>query len=326
MRPTFHRPSPRRLFTIALVALSCGACSGGRAPLALEPQVQPGADALLPVRSPDSRPMSGSSFYPLEIGNAWSYDGSFSDDFFFDDGRAYHDERSYTQENVLMCEETVNGLAYLVERDSQKYGALTGLTQYVRYRQSAAGLFELDLPLNTPGCAIELEPSARAGTPPEPALPDAGALRAACLRAYATLMERRNWAMRAAGADPEDGVELTRLAYPLYVGARWRIRDEPLFTARVVGFEVLHLPAGNMSGFKIQIGSELFGPHDRVYSWVSRNGFLAFSSDLEVPIVDVDATIGVAKFHEDRLLTEFQVARHLPWSTQAAAPVAQIEP
>jgi len=319
---------PLRLFTIALAAFASGACSSGRAPLAPEPQVHAEPDAVIPARTPPSRPSSEPVFYPLETGNAWHYEGMYAYAYLFDDGRYFHEERPYVQDNVLSCEEEApGGTGYVVEQQTLDYGGL-GLRQWVRYRQSGAGLFELDSPVNTPGCGVELEPSTSAWSPPEPALTGAGALRAACLRARETLRERQQGARRAAGLDPASGSELTRLAYPLFVGAQWRIRDEPLYMAHVVGFEQVHLPAGTLVGFKVQITSELFGPRDRVYFWVSRNGFLAFTSDLQAPILlENGVPIGEATFHEERMLTAFEVARHLPWvlSRDAASSAVKDE-
>jgi hypothetical protein len=207
--------------------------------------------------------------------------------------------------------------------------------QFVRYRQSATGLYEADIATSQPPPCFEFEP----GNASRPAVDegrlrlDSAARQQAYDRARAGILARLDRLRSAAGLGvPAPGEELKRLAYPLYVGSQWQIRSDPLFTARVVARESVSLPAGRMAGFKVQIQSEpdagpqprrdpaLLGPRDRVYFWVGRNGFLLYTFDLVGTIVDVEGNpIGELSVSERRELVDYAIERSLPWAPATAA-------
>ena len=297
------------------VAALCLGCSRG--PSALEPEFEDVAGAAL---LGDGRDLTGSSqtgFIPLEIGNVWRYQGRVVEGSFFDDGPAYQTEREYVMNSELVCLEERDDRSYVVARE------LVGLddivyVQWLRLRQTSMGLFEADV---WPGLAPECAPEVGAGARPEAeahvfAQPQR---QAAYERARAKLMEKLDLVRRAieAGRRPpaSSGGEITRLGYPLYVGARWQIRSDPLFTSRVVAHERVRVPAGHLAGYKVQIQSELFAPRDRVYFWVSRKGFLKYAYDLRGPVVDVEGNvIGEVTFFERRELTGLEIRRPVPYA------------
>jgi len=179
----------------------------------------------------------------------------------------------------------------------------------VLYRQDRAGLYEADLSVGQlPGSNGELAAARNAPAPGAEerlsvTLQRKGMLltateAAAYDAANARLQEKRDMLAAALAwhghhpgpfGGPRGGVldhEITRLRYPLHPGQRWTIREDPLFTSRVIRHEVLRLEAGKLGGYQIRIESELFGPEDKVYIWYGRAGFLKLSATLHGEAMD----------------------------------------
>jgi hypothetical protein len=110
--------------------------------------------------------------------------------------------------------------------------------------------------------------------------------------------------------------ELTRLDYPLHPGAKWVLRTDPYFTGTVERVELVDLPAGRFQAYRIRLGSDLFGPNDRVLLYWGRSGELGHSFHLEIVATDENGNpIGNQVADE----TEQLRALHLVGSGQVAA-------
>jgi hypothetical protein len=258
-----------------------------------------------PIAPPGASP---GAFLPLELGNEWSYEGRIVE-LSTIHGVTSRSETAYDLVSNIACTDEIDGRAYFVQRDTQIFGNI-GFLQWIRYRQTQTGLYEADVSVSTPSsCDIRTPSSGVVARVPARTF-TSPAIQVAYDRAREQALAKLDLVYALWRPAPKPGPpggaaanELTRLAYPLRVGARWVIRGDPRFMASVVGYEWLDLPAGRMAGFKIRITSELFGPGDRVYSWVSRDGFLKFSAEVSSPITDETGVIGRLDYSEVRDLT-----------------------
>ena len=71
------------------------------------------------------------------------------------------------------------------------------------------------------------------------------------------------------------------------------IRRDPEFTvtAQVVGSDVLDMPAGRFSGFKIRLQYAGLRPNDLVHVWYGRAGYLQLAAHTELDATDNQGTI-----------------------------------
>ena len=118
---------------------------------------------------------------------------------------------------------------------------------------------------------------------------------------------------------PQGQPEIQRLAYPLFVGREWIVRPFPLFTERVEARETIPVGGQRLSAWRIRIESDLFGPDDRVWFWVSHEGDLRFRYHLESVSTDVEGNpLGLVVTEEEQRLVQFQIAGSPP----VGSPVA----
>lgn len=261
-------------------------------------------------------------FFPLAIGNRWTYKIDWLEMIRPDSpGTNIFPVKAsvsqYIEQREMVGTEERFGREYVVE-EQKTWGQVSitppgpdTITYWVRYRQDRAGLYEADVSLDQPpnGSASHSThldvAAADIEEPLSSRLRQQGLqLTAAEAAAYDAAMTRLQEKMEVVSAalswhghrppghfgHRRGGVldnELTRLKYPLRPGQSWTIREQPfLFTSRVIRHEMLRLPAGKLGGYRIQIESEAFGPHDRVFVWYGRAGLLRLSAHLETRYTD----------------------------------------
>jgi hypothetical protein len=287
-----------------VVALAVGACgTSDHRPTqpVLDATASAGTDeALGGDHRPDQRP-GRKGFFPLDIGNCWTYTGSLATRI---EGDSLMSLQLFGEQRKLTGTEVLFGRTYVVEEQKQwprlsPFPPSDSTTYWVRYRQDRAGLYEADVPLIQPPDA-RLRAYAQAGKSERSqgvaGLADWHHLEARVLAAKGEAyqpavrelirkVQAAHAALRYARLHPPKGIggppggalpnELTRLKYPLHPGQEWTLRAEPIvFTSRVERHEVLRLPAGRMPGFRIRILIEGLDPSDEVFMWYGRKGFL----------------------------------------------------
>ena len=242
-------------------------------------------------------------FYPLAVGNTWTYSGSRSMGV---EGSSPFD---YTVEETrtITGMEELFGREYFIEEQVSSFTSAVGpnvVTYWYRYRQDRAGLYEADVSITDPP-SNDLEAAGgsqwdelwqRSITDLESIDSEAVArMKIAHFRkieAVNELLGRRTGNTmltgRPGGILPD---EIQRLEYPLHVRQEWIIRETPLFSSTVERMEVLDLPAGRMNGWKISVYSEFLDENDTIYIWYSRSGFLAQEIHLETETTLIDGTV-----------------------------------
>jgi hypothetical protein len=286
------------------MAFILGACDGRENRLA-DPAIEQAQGEQIDF---ESQGAGKKGFYPLDIGNTWTYEGEIT--LTYEVGPPIVIET--WQENMLVGTEERFGREYVLEREriiQDPDGS--EFTNWIRYRQDKAGLYEADIPIAEP--PLDSESESRSPAPEilssqrasfwmkisaaiEPEQESAyrrgfdelsqklAVIDAAVHRGAATLPSRA-----PALTGPPGGVlpnEITRLSYPLHPGQEWTIREIPLFQSMVISCDVLDLPPGRMSCWMIRIVPPGFGPNDEVLIWYGRQGFLRLFDHLEIDIVD----------------------------------------
>lgn len=204
-------------------------------------------------------------FYPLQVGNQWHYVYTYSSQFLPADGSNPEPpivQRS-TNERTMVCNEEIDGRVYLVERQLSKSG---DRPFWVGYRQDRTGLYEWQKAPPPPCDAISAAPSAE----------HRATASGASLRGAHAILEARAMRLITAarrGGGPFDH-ELQRLQYPLHPGARWDVLPKPLLAAEVEGVDVIDLPTGPESAYRIRYRGEVLGANDQFRVWYGRSGYL----------------------------------------------------
>ena len=323
--------SPRAAVPLAIAIFALAAAGCGKAPAPIAPASEPTPALSIGAGSAGTEAQvessaSGNSFYPLQIGNEWSYDHALSivtipiggppDPVILQTDRRTRD---------IVCVENLGGNDYFVERTY--YPSPPEFT-WVRLREDRDGLFEADIPTTQPpGC------SAPAGRPRF----DGGAVAprsdeevwtaiAARVPAFARAAYREAWdgiearasaIRRALGTGPArprteavGAGEITRLEYPLHPGASWVIRADPRFESTVERAEALDLAVGHVPAWRIRIDIDGLGARDRVHVWYSRSGFLKSDVHLEAEATDTSGNpIGQVIFEESEELVALSLNR-----------------
>lgn len=275
---------------IAVIALGCSTpmsprTDAERSAVEAGAQVLPGAIDLFPS-------VAGSKlFYPLALGNRWHHQRTVTATF-----SAYPADQPYpivyhsTTTRELNCAESSGGRTYLVETQT----ADNGSQLWVRLRQDGSGLFEGDTPLNVPPPCVP--PKVAASNEPLPQAIASGVEAWLATASNVThepwraavdrLLAKRAEALSALGG-PGPG-ELMRLRYPLYVGQEWMVRDDADFhvRARVEGVDLLTLPAGRLTGYRVRLTYPNPDPKLRVYFWYGSAGYLRQDVHAITDVVD----------------------------------------
>jgi len=246
-------------------------------------------------------------FFPLDLDNHWLFHERIVTAIHLDGEDPSLSEETRWVDHRLVCVEPRDGRDYVVDQveDSGDNGTNLG---WVRLRQDRDGLFEADVPLQEPPPCVappapagvsRRAPPAGISSPLAPAGPHPAVAWAAIerLRARLAIAEAAARGAAVSGtAGAAAGGELTRLRYPLRVGARWTVRNGPeiVLTASVEGTDVVETSAGRVRGFRIRLRSPAFDPADVVRVWYGALGYLQLESHLEVDVVDIDQVVGRA--------------------------------
>lgn len=268
-----------------------------------EPTFQGFEDGHSTLQDPDS---GGKGFFPLDIGNRWTYVGKISITFENAPPSVIHTREVHT----LIGTEQRFGREYILE-EQEIVDDTNGSehTYWLRHRQDRAGLYHADIAMNEPPLNRQVRPGDiltkadarrnRMGTLwQEVSETIQIEYRDSYRQAWNDLFQRLQAIDGALGRQmlgapvlqgPPGGVlpdEITRLSYPLHPGQEWIIREDPLFTSIVEGHDLLDLPPGKMNGFKIWVLNPWLGPNDVVLIWYGRQGYLKLFVHLENEITD----------------------------------------
>ena len=283
---------------LAVLALTLGACGRSAAPVAPAQERAIARTGTEDAAAALSAAEGG--FYPLEVGNHWSYERAialFTIPVDGPPGPVFGSRHPVDRD--LVCVEQIGDQRYVVEQN----GAPATPPWWVRYRQDGAGLYEADVTVALPPACLgatgrrAFETGAASARPGEAswsalAARSADPARQVAYRAAWERLETRAAAIRQvigaarrAPADARHGGaqpgEITRLEYPLHPGAHWVIRGQPSFEATAEANEVLDLPPGRMPAWRIRIDSEFLGANDHVHVWYGRSGFLKYAAHFE---------------------------------------------
>jgi len=259
----------------------------------------------------------GAGFYPLAIGNSWSYATSFQVTVLDSAGNVFESFGvTGTSDRSLTGVATIFARSY-VEEDwiDHESGQPEAILFSVFYRQDRSGLYEADPPF-TSITPLPVRPAS--ATPGPAALRSAAISRAFHGRvsrsALNSMLERLDQ-MTGGGrrGRPRGGPldhEITRLSYPLRPGAHWVIRADPRFESTVERVGPIDEPAGRFVGARIRIDSEFFGPKDHVELRYGRAGFLGLSAHTESIATDeAGNVIGTMVAEQRQDLTALKLRR-----------------
>ena len=270
-------------------------------------------------------------FYPLDVGNHWSYQATFVNTVIDSAGTGFSEVFHSTGEHVLQCSSASGEFTYVAEHQTST-GDHGKSDNWIVYRQDGRGLYELDGAGPPFTCGVTAGGFSAGGpaAAEEPLLAQAErgwASRKPSVSAAREMWLQREWTRQiqlhrqiraelglAPGVRPPIGPgggvrpgEITRLRYPMRLGQSWTIRDSPLFASRVVARQAVRTPAGTVGAYKIQITSELFGPDDRVYLWYGQVGYVGLIAQVRSETVDPLGNITTMVTQEQELLTDFQI-------------------
>jgi len=104
------------------------------------------------------------------------------------------------------------------------------------------------------------------------------------------------------------GGEQQWLAYPLFVGARWRMSESPLTECTVIARERVRVPAGTTLAWRVRMTTARLGDDDRLEAWYSAAGLVRYHARLEQDITDFQGNVvGTLKYEGDQTLTSFHL-------------------
>jgi hypothetical protein len=235
------------------------------------------------------------SFYPLNIGNIWDYQGGGTLRALSGDGGLPGDELTYafTETRRLIGTTHHEGTPYIVEEQihheipESPYGPFTS---WFRLRQDPQGLFGLDTLLQDPPemdgnrtVAAAARPFTRHTLGVDVASLRHGNTSTASIERFATRVEMfqdvaRGLARRGDSPSPS-GLELKILVYPLHPGLAWSTRPDFPWPFRVNRMDILDTPAGRISAFRIDVNpfGNLIQEGEWIRVWYSRSGFVGYS-------------------------------------------------
>ncbi len=311
---TLLRHAPLCATFLSLMSAGCG----GHMDLSTRPSVAR-EQTLASTQSAAAGAVSQPGFFPLTIGNRWTYQLESVAQLVPNEGEAPPPQRfqSMVYRSIGQPVE-INGREYLAQTEAEgPGGGVPG--NVILMRQNATGLYEWAAfrAAADRNASPALRITVPAGRSP--------AEHAAYERAARRLEERMAVLDVAAGrsTSPLTGIqppgvqpgELTRLQYPLQAKARWPISVGPPFqlNAEVIGAENLVLPPGTLRGYRIRLEGEFLGTTTSVYLWYGPSGFLQLVAHAEVDAVDqTGAVIGRYIVDQREWLTEITLASSSP--------------
>jgi hypothetical protein len=289
--------------------------------------VGPAAAVDPAVATAENSAMAGfgsGTFYPLQTGNHWAYEG--------DAGVAIVDAEGatvcvgvaihYTESHTILGTEHRDGRVYFVRE--QVRSELTGpnvdtWTDWSRMRQDRSGLFAANIEPQPPTLdGVTTVAGASASREVRPL--DLSMLRARGfseegIAKFAARVERlRAFARTLVGASAgrqAESDELVWLLYPLRPGAEWNMVPGLDWPARVDRIETLDTPAGQIHAYRIETNptGEPLKPGEYVRLWYGRTGFIGYS--VHTSGADTDSqgnpTGLTAIFDDSMLLTGYEL-------------------
>ena len=256
------------------------------------------ADRTAPT-GPRESLLAANSQHPMAPGNFWGYDREFTMDFL--------DEVDGAAGDVFFSERVERRQTALVEIADHTYvsEALVYLgenwTQNFLLRQDRDGLYELEVIDDGSGARVP-GPEILAGM--LPARVSSGSLQRHLAR-HGRVVALVTGGGAVARAERFEG-EIQRLAYPVYPGQEWVIRDAPLFTSVVEAVEEF----AGIRAWRIRVDSELLSPEDRVHMWFSRCGMLGWRFHLEgVATDETGKPVGRVVSDEKLVVTDIDIDR-----------------
>lgn len=313
MHRSRFRPLPALLILLLplAAALGCSRSVTGPANSAPAPVFGQELDPSALVIGEDIGPPAHQDppFYPLAIGDRWTYDRNFVSQLGLGRDPLAESTIHAVVTRQLECSIPVGSDAYVSEH-TLEHESDADYDSWILYRQDQGGLFEADyvfthgapcVPAATAGGARATPASLSPSHAPDflgrvwSAAPDSRSPRVNP-NALAE-WNRQQRVMRAAiegvenvarSAPSAEAVvpEIQRLRYPLRGGTRWIIRAEPQFISRVTNHQQIRTPAGKVDAYKIKITSDLFGARDYVTVWYGKVGFIGIISHAEGYFVD----------------------------------------
>ncbi len=263
-------------------------------------------------------------YFPLAIGNSWTYAGELS--ISMEGSEPYSISTNETR-TIVGTEELFDREYILEKQEIVKSGRDEIITYWLRYRQDRAGLYAADVSVNDPPgedrynirrldhnsdpccdrwTVLWKQLADNLKSVDDDVIERARIIHFKKISAIDELLGRNTKsALLASG--PPGGIlpdEIQRLRYPLHPKQEWIIRDTPLFYSVVESREVLDLPAGRMSGFKIRIYNEFLEENDIVYIWYSRCGFLSLYVHFETEMRDSEGNIIGTMISDENLFLE----------------------
>ncbi len=323
----FSLGRPLSMIAATLLAVCLPGCS--KSP-PLEPLSNGGVEASTSSVTIEGAVGFGSgSFYPLTVGNSWSYEGGGTARVLVSDGNPSVEDFIYafTETHRLIGTTHHEGTAYVVEEQvnhsvpESYYGPTTW---WSRMRQDRFGLFVLDTLLQSPP---SIDGARLAGAPgyqsSHPYRIDSAAWRHngaddPSLERFADRVEMLREAVRGVirrGVVPAapTGLELRFLVYPLRPGLSWSTRPDFPWPVWVDGVEDLNTPAGKFPAYRI--GVNPFGTSlqdgEWIYLWYSRQGYLGYSMHTFALATGPDGqpTGGTYVLDDSMRVTSVQIAR-----------------
>jgi hypothetical protein len=328
--------APRTLLALLLplaLALGCartaqdvtGPAAATVADLELDPQ------ALVIGESGLHPDFNAAPFFPLEVGNHWTYGQTIVLSTIPQDGEATNEVLHMTNQHELMCVQKAGSNNYVAERRTSE-NFLGPADFWIYYRQDGRGLYEVDDNSALVPCASALESSPVAARATSDATGASAWDRLWARRTPLRSPEdesslQREWARQsllhqrirfALGMGPAVGPsrlppteaqanEIQRLRYPMHTGQQWLIRPDPMFASRVVARQRLRTEAGLVTAYKIRIISDLFSPRDRVFLWYGPVGYVGMVAQLEGIGVDKAGNFTRMVTQDIEILTGYQL-------------------
>jgi hypothetical protein len=284
---------------------------------------------------PDDRASGQNGFFPLDIGNRWTYAGEITIAI---DGGLPSVIETREERSLIGTEERFGREYVLEERFDIDEDGDTLSPFWFRYRQDRAGLYGADIAANEPPLDGFAKASYVAGAVGSRSERMAGlwnrisrTVRAEDRDAYYRGWEALCLKLRAiesatgmrarpttVSQGPPGGVlpeEIALLKYPLHPSQEWTARDDPFYVfCAVLCHELLDLTPGRMNGWKIEIDNTLFGPDDWAHVWYGREGFLGQAAHLEAQVLETNGNpMGTMVYDEHYFLESLDLVGKGRW-------------
>jgi hypothetical protein len=271
-------------------------------------------------------------FFPLTIGNSWHYSSMLDLRIVEGDAPGLPFAIRNAIDRRLIGTEMRSGVRYVVQEEQITQDVRPGdtFTYWTRYRQDRSGLYFVDVPANDPPV---LEHDARVYRSSSGRLSPWVAMGIQHMPQAFSPKQREEWeiawtqhckrmdlARRALsglqdvlsvipGAALADS-EVTQLSYPLHSGSSWFVRPEFGYKWTVEKVEVLTLPAGRFTAYRIRITYPGLGPTDSLVIWFGRSGRLGHQIHITSEATDSEGNhLGVFTTEETETLESLNISR-----------------